>query len=112
ERRGHRGHRGLVVGEVALNDMFGSSHPVRQYAAGPADPLGESGRVDPAVVSVHHLVLQRRRAGVDDQDGSRHCPCAWGSPGARDSACAWIAVIATVLTMSCTEAPRDRSLTG
>ncbi len=31
---------------------------------------------------------------------------------ASAGACAWIAVIATVLTMSCTSAPRERSFTG
>ena len=33
-------------------------------------------------------------------------------PIRHDRSCAWIAVIATVLTMSRTSAPRERSLTG
>lgn len=32
--------------------------------------------------------------------------------GSRTQLCAWIAVMATVVTMSCTVAPRERSLTG
>ena len=54
---------------------------------------------DPSVLpdaGVDDRPLQRRGAAVDDED--LHC--------------AWIAVIATVLTMSCTVAPRERSLTG
>ena len=45
----------------------------------------------------------------------RHDVAPWESEvgsAASAGACAWIAVIATVLTMSCTSAPRDRSFTG
>ena len=46
-------------------------------------------------------VFHRRRSRVEHQNRTRHhLPCAW------------IAVMATVLTMSSTSAPRDRSLTG
>src|SRR5690606_3080452 len=68
------------------------------------DALDETGGDDDARVGLDELVLDRGRAGVDDEDGPVHC-CS--SP-----AWAWIAVMATVLTMSWTRAPRDRSLTG
>ena len=51
-------------------------------------------------VAVEEAVLHRRRAAVEHQDPAHAAPAAW------------IAVIATVLTMSVTVAPRDRSLTG
>src|SRR4051812_34537341 len=52
-----------------------------------------------ARIRINHSVFERRRARVEYEDAA-HRPCAW------------IAVIATVLTMSSTKAPRDRSLTG
>src|SRR5258708_38983137 len=73
-----------VVGDRPLTDPFD-------------DPIG------------HHLarirfddgVFHRRRSGVEHQDRAGH-----------HLSCAWIAVMATVLTMSSTRAPRDRSFTG
>ena len=68
-----------------------------------ADPLDDPVGHHRTRVRFDDSVFQRRRAGVDDQHrgrGGHHLPCAW------------IAVIATVLTMSSISAPRDRSLTG
>ena len=72
------------------------------HPAGLADPLDDPGGVAGAVRHVQQLVLQRRGTGVEHQR----------EPGHEASAWAWIAVIATVETMSSTSAPRDRSLTG
>src|SRR5690606_14210545 len=68
------------------------------------DALDEPGGDDDALLRLDQLVLDRGRAGVDDKDGGAHC-CS-------SLACAWMAVMATVLTMSWTRAPRERSLTG
>ena len=51
-------------------------------------------------VEFDELVLQRRGTRVDDEDD------------AHEASAAWIAVMATVFTMSATSAPRDRSFTG
>ena len=56
-------------------------------------------------VDVDELVLQRRGAGIDDEDERVVASHDCAPP-------AWTAVIAMVLTMSRTSAPRDRSLTG
>lgn len=89
--------RGLVVGHLGL-----------------ADPLDDAAVHHLTRLRVQQLVLQRRRAGVEDQDGSRDGAHARPSPAARSAAkaWAWIAVMATVLTMSSTSAPRERSLIG
>ena len=60
-----------------------------------ADPFHQPAGDRPG--AVEQPVLQRGRAGVQDED---HDPAAW------------TAVIAMVFTMSRTVAPRDRSLTG
>src|SRR5215208_234867 len=54
-----------------------------------------------ARLRLYQLVFHRRRTRIEHQDAARH-----------QMSCAWIAVIATVLTMSSTSAPRDRSFTG
>src|SRR5690625_4236670 len=69
------------------------------------DTLDEAGGDDDARLRLDELVLDGGGAGVDDEDGGAHCCCSW-------VACAWMAVMATVLTMSWTSAPRERSLTG
>src|SRR5690606_21591569 len=73
-----------------------------------ADPLDESRGQRVVRVDVDELVLDRGGAGVDDEDERAHRVPSEGV----SSAWAWIAVMATVLTMSWTRAPRDRSLTG
>ncbi len=97
----------LVVGDHAtLDDGLDAGRLVLRLAGRLADALDQAGREGRAGVDVDELVLEARRAGVDDEDGAGHARC----PAA--SACAWIAVIAMVLTMSLTSAPRERSLTG
>src|SRR5690606_28084376 len=72
-----------------------------------ADPLDQSLGVHLSGPRVDELVLERGRSGVDDEDhGGLRCRRAHCGPPA------WRAVIATVLTMSRTRAPRERSLTG
>ena len=67
-----------------------------------ADALDQARRQHGLGIHVDQLVLEGRRSAVDDQHDTH-----------RDaSPCAWIAVIAIVLTMSSTSAPRDRSLMG
>jgi hypothetical protein len=90
--REHRVERGGVIGERAIDDLGA----VAQAPGRRADPLDHPGDHRRAGVHVDHRVLQRRRAAIDDEDPH------WD----------WIAVIATVLMMSCTVAPRERSLTG
>ncbi len=78
----------------------GRAVPQRRPVA--TDPVQQPGREHLAVSAPHlqQLVLDGRRAGVDDQHRLHRATCAW------------IAVMATVFTMSATSAPRDRSLTG
>ena len=89
-----------------------------------ADPLhqslGEDGlvRLGAVVVDLPHLVLQGGGAGVDDQDehGGPFRQAEWGCCDCCDCwdywDCAWMAVMATVFTMSSTVQPRERSFTG
>src|SRR5690606_1686245 len=108
ERRGHGGHRGAVVGDVDVAAVRLAVDRVRDPAAArAADALDEPDGERGAVGGVDHLVLERGGAGVDDQHALAHADAS-----CPETACAWIAVIATVLTMSCTSAPRERSLTG
>src|SRR3954463_16479412 len=74
-----------------------------QAPGGLANSLGQTRREDLPAGDIDHPVLQRGGSAVEDQHRARH--------GATRG-CAWIAVIATVFTMSCTVAPRERSLTG
>ena len=82
-------------------------HPQRRVMVGDGrrrltDPLDDAVRQRLTRIRLDQLIFQRRRTGVQHQHGgaSHRAPCAW------------IAVIATVLTMSSTSAPRDRSFTG
>src|SRR5690606_32498743 len=86
--RQHGAQRRLVRGRVAT---------------GLADPLDQAARR--GLLAAEHPVLHRRRAAVEHQDVLHRCPLGSSIP-----ACA--AVMAPVLTMSRTLAPRDRSLTG
>ena len=90
----------------AFLGVFAAGCPMRQPSGRLADPLHLAGRGRHSGLAVDQAVLQRRRAGVDDQHVRRHS----GVPGA--CFCAWIAVMAIVLTMSRTPVPRDRSFTG
>ena len=67
---------------------------------GLADPLDQPGRRALAGDRVDQLVLDRRRAGVEDEHGRVHATLPHPRAAALGSACAWIAVMATVLTMS------------
>src|SRR5690606_31185761 len=84
-------------------------HGVRRApGAGEPDPLDEALRQHPSLFDVAQFVLERRRSRVDDEDETHaDAPCCGAA-----APCAWIAVIATVLTMSSTSAPRERSLMG
>src|SRR5690606_38577826 len=71
-----------------------------------ADAFDQAGAEHLLGRHVDELVLQRRGARIDDEhDAHAVASCA-------PTCCAWIAVIATVLMMSLTSAPRDRSLMG
>src|SRR4029453_9274875 len=80
------------------------------------DPLDDALGLHLGGLRHHQLILQRRGAGIQDQDRCFAHPGAPAAAGWASSAClmacAWIAVIATVFTMSDISAPRDRSLTG
>ncbi len=92
-----------VVGEVGGHlDGRLARNVVPQSRARLPDPLDESPRGDGAVGGIDQLVLQARRPGVDHQD-VRHSGL---------TCCAWMAVMATVLMMSGTVQPRERSFTG
>ncbi len=97
-------HRGGMVGGVdfAGGRLARDGMPCNGSRIRLTDAFHESGRGNGAGVGVDELVLERGRTSVDDQDEGT---------GAHRPA-AWIAVMATVLTMSWTRAPRDRSLTG
>ena len=100
------------LGQLGLHLLEGGG-VVRHAGAGDADALhqalGEDGHrgVRAVVGQLTELVLQGRRAGVDDKD--EHGGLL---PGRQPWAWAWMAVMATVLTMSSTVVPRERSLTG
>ena len=91
----------LEVRERPLDRVAPVGGGVHQPATALTDPLHRSRRRRRTGVPIDEAVLERRGAGVDDED-----------VGAHDRPCAWIAVMAMVLTMSRTVAPRDRSLTG
>src|SRR4029078_4092109 len=73
-----------------------------------ADPLHQPGGRTGAVQHVDELVLHGGGPRVQDEDQRSFGHCSAPSTGR----CDWMAVIATVLTMSSTSAPRDRSFTG
>jgi hypothetical protein len=103
-RREDGRQRRCVVGQRALEDLFGAVRAAMgQAPGGLADALGQARRERLPAVDVDHPVLQRRGPAVEDEHPARHGATRFW---------AWIAVIATVLTMSCTVAPRERSLTG
>ena len=103
ERVEHGTQRFLVVGEGALLLVLAVRAAVRERAAVLPDRLDDPVGGLVAGGGVDEGVLQRGRAGVDHQHQVAHAVASFW---------AWIAVIATVLTMSRTVAPRDRSLTG
>ncbi len=96
-----RAQRVLEVLDATLLGVVLAADRVREPPAVLADPLDRPGRLGDAGAAVEEAVLQGRRPRVEDQHPVRH-----------DRSWAWIAVIATVLTMSRTNAPRERSLTG
>src|SRR5215217_2114451 len=80
-----------------------------------ADSLNEALGLHLCRLRHHELILQRRGTSIQHQDGRlTHVGtvAAASVDCCRLMACAWTAVIATVLTMSSTNAPRERSLTG
>ena len=94
----------MITGVGVVADLMADLTPgladlldraVREHLTGPGDD---------------QPILDRRRAGVDHQD--RPLRAHRAAPSVPATAWAWIAVIATVLTMSSTVAPRERSLTG
>jgi hypothetical protein len=106
ERGDDRGE-GLLVGRERERPLLGlPARRVGQLGQLLADALDQPGGEARPAGRVEQLVLDRRRARVEDEDGPAHEPrrvrMAW----------AWMAVIATVFTMSRTDAPRERSLTG
>ena len=105
--------RGGVVRELRLRGAFfrtgtgqvAAAHG--QRAHGLTDPLDQRPGQLTLDGGVEDLQLQGGGAGVDDEHAG-HESLPWRSP----TPCAWTAVMATVLTMSSTSAPRDRSLIG
>ena len=110
ERLEHAREGGVVVGHGDVDPVRLVSgirpgrrrmpHGVRRATLGLPDPLDQPAREGLARLDVDQLVLHRGRARVDDEDD------------AHEASAAWIAVMATVFTMSCTSAPRERSLMG
>ena len=95
-------HLALLVGPTL---WAGVVDPAARFP----DPLDEPGPYRVAAGDLDQGVLQRRGAGVDDEHVTAHDA---GPSAGASGRCAWMAVIATVLTMSRTVAPRDRSFTG
>src|SRR4029453_4912059 len=81
-----------------------------------ADPLDDALGLHLGGLGHYQLILQRRGAGVRDQDRCLSHPRPSAAVDWKSSAClmawGWIAVIAPVFTMSDISAPRDKSLTG
>ena len=101
ERSQRSGQRFRDGREHALGSVPAVAGRVLQPSARLADPLHRPGRGRRPGLGIDEAVLQRRRPRVEHQH-----------VGAHERPRAWIAVIAMVLTMSRTVAPRDRSLTG
>ncbi len=98
---------GGVIPERAVGDLF-VERPrriplsVNESAARLADPLCGSVRQQGALAHLEELILDRRASGVENQNPHDSLDGVW----------AWMAVTATVFTMSGTVHPRLRSLTG
>src|SRR5690606_8572313 len=103
-------HAGLVVPQLRLEGRPAVRAVVPDGAHGLPDPLEQPDGERLLGLDVDQLVLDRRRSRVDDQDVLAHMLSFVLVVPA--TACAWMAVMATVLTMSCTSAPRERSFTG
>ncbi len=106
---------GVVIGDrPAALPALAARRGVLEPGGLLTDTFDKTHRQPAAVAHVEQLVLQRRGAGVQDEDtGRAHWAVAFSlGDGDGDGDWAWIAVMATVLTMSWTRAPRDRSLTG
>src|SRR5699024_12379350 len=80
--------------------------------AGLADALDQPAGGDRPGDRIDQSVFDRRRSGVDHQYVCAHRPSSPAAASSAATCCACTAVMATVLTMSVTVAPRDRSLTG
>src|SRR5690606_8602676 len=109
----HAAERAGVVGELGLRRAFfgGRSGQVTAAHGQRADALADSLDQRPGQLAldggVKDLQLQRGGSGIDDEN-TGHESLSWE----LTAPCAWTAVIATVLTMSSTSAPRERSLMG
>ena len=98
----------LVIGDPlaahGLLDLAGGFvDPVNMPALLFPNPVEEAGGDDGEIGSLEDLILNRTAFRVDHHDFQLPAPF---------SCCAWMAVIATVFTMSVTVAPRLRSFTG
>lgn len=94
-----------MIGESVLVLQRLTAIGVGDQALAVTDALDQTAGHHLLRVGVNHLVFDGTGAAVQQQDRSRHA-----SPLFSD--CAWMAVIATVFTMSSINAPRERSLTG
>ena len=103
-----------VVRDGLLDDELLAVVLVRDDAGRVADLLDVAVGEVLTGVRVDEGVLDGGRARVDDEDGARghEWPFVRVWSVGVDQAWAWTAVMATVLMMSSTRAPRDRSLTG
>lgn len=96
-----RSQRGVVIGDPVLTGHPALTEREARRRRVLPDALDDAvGQGEPRI-RLHQLEFDRRRSRIEDQNSAAH-----------RSPWAWIAVIATVLTMSSTSAPRDRSLTG
>ena len=91
---------GLLKDDLLAVDLLG------ELAALDADALHQALGHELFAVHVHQLVFQRGRTRVDDQNFH------WSLSLSVAYACALTAVMDTTLTISSTEQPRLRSLTG
>ena len=94
--------RRLVIGDRGVAAHLPLPDGQRRRRGILADPLDDAVGQRCARIGLDQLKFHRRRTRVEHQDRARAHRLPW----------AWIAVMATVLTISSTSAPRDRSLTG